>query len=64
MSNITNDKVEAYINHKTYASSEIQIDMELYAKDNVVPIVTRDTLALIKGLRLKSHIEFSNSVQP
>ena len=50
MSNITNDKVEAYINHKTYASSEIQIDMELYAKDNVVPIVTRDTLALIKVL--------------
>lgn len=50
MSNITNDKVEAYINERTYASSEIQIDMERYAKENVVPIVTRDTLSLLKVL--------------
>ncbi|WP_028828345.1 O-methyltransferase [Proteocatella sphenisci] len=50
MSNITNDKVEKYITERTHAVSNIQEEMELYAKENVVPIVTRDTLALLKTI--------------
>lgn len=50
MSNITNDKIETYITERTHAVSNIQEEMELYAKENVVPVVTRDTLALLKTL--------------
>ncbi|MGB5822574.1 MAG: O-methyltransferase [Proteocatella sp.] len=50
MGNITNNLVSQYINDRTYPVSELQSEMEIYAKDNVVPIVTRDTLALLKSI--------------
>lgn len=66
MSNITNDKVKKYIIDKTHPACDIQIEMELYAKENVVPIVTRDTLSILKTIaeinKPYSILEFGTAI--
>lgn len=66
MSNITNDLVSEYINYKTHEISELQLEMEMYAKENVVPIVSRDTLALLKSVveikKPKKILEFGTAI--
>lgn len=66
MGNITNDIVSEYIIEKTYADFELQLEMESYAKENVVPIVSRDTLAFIKTLieikKPKKILEFGTAI--
>lgn len=66
MGNITNDLVSKYIKDKTYATSELQCEMEIYANDNVVPIVTRDTLALLKSIveikKPRKILEFGTAI--
>lgn len=66
MGNITNDIVSEYIIEKTYEDFELQLEMESYAKENVVPIVSRDTLALIKTMlelkKPKNILEFGTAI--
>ncbi len=66
MGNITNDIVSEYIIEKTYEDFELQLEMESYAKENVVPIVSRDTLAFIKTMlelkKPKNILEFGTAI--
>ncbi len=66
MGNITNDIVSEYIIEKTYEDFELQLEMESYAKENVVPIVSRDTLAFIKTMlelkKPKTILEFGTAI--
>lgn len=66
MGNITNDIVSEYIIEKTYEDFELQLEMEAYAKENVVPIVSRDTLAFIKTMleikKPKKILEFGTAI--
>lgn len=50
MGNIYRKKVENFIIERTYSDSELQSEMEVYAKENHVPIISRDSLGVLTNI--------------
>lgn len=66
MGNIYRSKIEKYIIDRTYSLGSLQTEMEKYALENHVPIISRDSLALLTNLvriaQPKSILEFGTAI--
>lgn len=60
------DKIKEYIIEKTFSISNLQLEMEKFAVQNHVPIITRDSLdlliSLIKIKKPKQILEFGTAI--
>lgn len=66
MRNIVNDNVQDFIEKHLALSDELQKAMELYAQEKGVPIITKDTLNLLKTILIlkkpKEILEFGTAI--